>query len=135
VRELTDTVGLAARVFYHQTTPDKAFRILSEGFVDEPTLSPELARYAGGDRRCGVWLTDRPLAALDGQEVTENATLVVSLDPAVGMSADADDFAALLSLQLGSPTRGYHQWLVPAEMLNTRARVVLALADERAEGR
>jgi hypothetical protein len=100
--------------FYHTTTEEAAASILVDGFRDG------VGAYLTTDLRQGVWLSNVPLGG--NEEATGDTVLEVNLD------VTEDDMAPYAWVQ--DESFGYREWLVPAELVNTRGRVRLVPESE-----
>lgn len=93
---------MAMTRYYHRT--DEADAILRDGFRDG------VGTYLTERTFSGVWISDRPL---DGNEGAYGAAVL-------GIDIDAD----LAHYEWVEEGKGYREWLVPAELLNTHATTV-----------
>jgi hypothetical protein len=96
-------------VLYHRTTAEAAKNILAEGFRDR------IGYYLTGEPWSGVWVSNIPLDANEGAKGDTLLKLISRMS--------ADDIAGYEWIEKG---KGYREWLVPAELLNTRCKVKLA---------
>ena len=97
---------------YHVTSRDRAKAILREGFSDN-------CDSYGTDRKWpGVWLSDRSLDSNDTGNVEADANLAVLVD------CELDDLSKYEWVEEGC---SYREWLVPADFVNKRAVVIVAL--------
>jgi hypothetical protein len=88
---------------YHRTTVEVARTILRDGFRDSLWAYTEAS---------GVWVSDRALGENEGGSGT--AVLRVNLD-----ASEAD----LVSYERIEEAKPYHEWLMPADLLNSRGTV------------
>lgn len=109
-----------ALTLYHRTSIGQAGEIVRRGFKDEPwTFDIRDSRARDDDPPLeGVWLTDRPLSAVDGPP--GNALLEVT----VNLSE-----SSLETFEIEGIFHGTKLWVVPAELLNPHAKSRIADVD------
>ncbi len=90
--------------FYHRTDLDCARSILEHGFRDG------VGRYLTPKLWQGVWISDRPLDSNEGAE--GGALLEIRIPP-----------SKILPFEWIEKGKGYREFLVPAELLNTSGGV------------
>jgi hypothetical protein len=105
---------------YHVVSREMAIGILVEGFTDQPS------HWTPHRPERGVWLTERPLTVSDGLPDDWTTVLEVKFD------APDSEFLRWRWVTDGDPARGVPEeraWLIPAEIVNTRATTRLLEAD------
>jgi hypothetical protein len=98
--------GRGPIVLYHRTTSARWRRIRAEGFRNGK------GTYGMDAEVCGVWLSDRPLDMHEG--AFGDVLLSVELDA---------PRASLRRFEVREPGKPYREFIVPADLLNSRARV------------
>jgi len=91
---------------FHRTTANAAQAILSSGFKDGT------GKYLAKNEYSGVWLSDVPLTLNEGAD--GDTLLEVNLD------LPKDELQDYEWVEDGKP---YREWLIPAELINTRASI------------
>jgi hypothetical protein len=99
-------------IVFHTTTAKAAKQILKDGFRDRT------GTYGTESEWSGVWVSDRPL---DQNEGTSGATVL-----RIDLSITEDEMAQYEWVQEGLT---YREWLVPADLLNSRGIVQLDRGD------
>jgi hypothetical protein len=92
-------------VLFHVCTEVVADAILDSGFVDGK------GRYGTNEIHRGVWLSDRPLD--DNEGASGNIVLQVSFPPKINLA----------DYEWVEEGKGYREWLVPADIINSEAKV------------
>ncbi len=93
---------------FHGTTEAAADAILAGGFRDGEGF------YMTDVRIVGVWLSDVPLDCNDHGKLDCTAMLAVDIE------LTPDEVASWELVEEGKP---YREWLIPADVVNARARV------------
>jgi hypothetical protein len=99
-------------ILYHRTTEESASSILAHGFTDAT------GSYLTDQEFTGVWLSSVPL---DANEGADGDTLL-----RVTLNIPEAELANWEWVEEGKP---YREWLIPAEVINSRAIVVLSEED------
>jgi hypothetical protein len=105
---------------YHRTNIAEAVEISRTGFKDERWSFDTRDRDGDDVKRTGVWLTDRPLSETEGPR--GDAQLEVEVDL-------GDE--TLQAFELADIFWDVRLFVVPAEVLNPRARVRILEVDPR----
>ncbi|MDH3496023.1 MAG: hypothetical protein OER21_04615 [Gemmatimonadota bacterium] len=106
---------------FHRTSIGEARGIMREGFVDAKwRFEVRGDRDVEGEKRIGVWLTDRVLA--DDEGPPGDAQLAVD----VGLSEET-----LSAFELEGVFWDARLFVLPAEVLNSHARVRIQQVDPR----
>jgi hypothetical protein len=105
---------------YHRTNIAEAVDISRTGFKDERWSFDTRDRDGDDVKRTGVWLTDRPLSEAEGPQ--GDAQLEVEVD--LGEET-------LEAFELADIFWDVRLFVVPAEVLNPRARVRILEVDPR----
>ena len=100
-------------LLFHRTTAANAVAILSEGFSDRT------GSYMTDATLTGVWLSDRPLDANEGQ--VGDGLLVVDLELTT---------SALAAYEVVEADKPYREWLIPAEVIAAFGRTCHATPAE-----
>lgn len=109
-----------ALTLYHRTSIGQAGEAVRHGFKDEP-WNFEIRDSRARDDEVpleGVWLTDRPLSAVDGPP--GNALLEVTVDLSE---------SSLETFEIEGIFHGTKLWVIPAELLNPHAKSRIADVD------
>ena len=115
---------MSALTLYHRTSIGEARQIVKQGFQDQKWgFSVDDAITERRVKAVGVWLTDRLLESDDGPP--GDAMLEVLLDT---------DEASFQSFELDGILPGARLWVVPANLLNPRAKVRILKVDPRSSG-
>ena len=93
---------------FSRVTPTEAEQILAGGFKDHT------GTYTHGEEWTGVWVSDRPRGCYEDVPLTTTVLLGIELPVP---EAEIEDW------QWGRPGETYREWLLPAELLNTRGSV------------
>ncbi len=106
-------------VLYHRTSIGHGSEAVRNGFRDEEwTFGIRGSRARDEDNTVGVWVTDRPLNAVEGPP--GDAVLEVTLD----LSEDA-----IQAFELDGIFHDARLWVIPAELLNQLAEVRIKEVD------
>ncbi|HXV87451.1 MAG TPA: hypothetical protein VD793_12150 [Gemmatimonadales bacterium] len=115
---------MAALTLYHRTSIGEARQIVKQGFQDQKWgFSVDDAVTERRVKAVGVWLTDRALEGDDGPP--GDAMLEVQLET---------NEESLQAFELDGILPGARLWVVPADLLNPRARVRILRVDPRSSG-
>ncbi|HEX9580246.1 MAG TPA: hypothetical protein VF970_03995 [Gemmatimonadales bacterium] len=113
-----------ALTLYHRTSIGEARQIVKQGFQDQKWgFSVDDAVTERRVKAVGVWLTDHLLEGDDGPP--GDAMLEVLLDA---------EEASLQPFELEGMLPGARLWVVPASLLNPRAKVRILKVDPRSSG-
>lgn len=109
-----------ALILYHRTSIGQASEAVRNGFRDEPwTFGIRESRARDEEVHLeGVWLTDRPLSAVDGPP--GDALLEVTVDLSE---------SSLETFEIEGIFHGTRLWVIPAELLNPHAEARIAEVD------
>jgi hypothetical protein len=99
-------------ILYHRTTAASAEQILSSGFRDA------IGYYGTGQQHSGVWLSDVPLDISAGAE--GDTLFRVKLSEEVVAAHE----------WIEKEGSSYHEWLVPAQLINEHGCVHVVDKDE-----
>jgi hypothetical protein len=115
---------VSALTLYHRTSIGEARQIVKQGFQDQKWgFSVDDAITERRVKALGVWLTDQQLESDDGPP--GDAMLEVLLDA---------DQASLQPYELEGVLPNARLWVVPAGLLNPRARIRILKVDPRSSG-
>ncbi len=101
-------------ILFHRTSEASAHEIVGSGFCDNT------GTYFTGEEFTGVWLSNRPEDANEG--AAGRALLRVTLD------LSESDLTAYEWVNEGNES--YREWLIPASLINLRAKVEIVDEDE-----
>ncbi len=101
-------------ILFHRTSEEAARAIVESGFRDNT------GTYLTGEEFTGVWLSNRPVNANEG--AAGRALLRVTLD------LSESDLTAYEWVNEGNES--YREWLIPASLINLRAKVEIVDEDE-----
>ncbi|MFQ5549823.1 MAG: hypothetical protein ACE5FJ_01140 [Gemmatimonadales bacterium] len=106
---------------YHRTSIALARKIVRDGFEDERwNLGLEDSRTGDDYKPEGIWLTDRPLDRNEGPDGDAVLEVTVSIPE-----------ETLLEYELHGVVEGARLWVVPSEIINSKAKVRILEVDPR----
>jgi len=101
-------------ILFHRTSEEAARAIVESGFRDST------GSYFTGEEFTGVWLSNRPLDVNEGPEGHSLLRVTIDLPE-----------SELTSYEwVNEGNESYREWLIPASLINLRAKVEIVDEDE-----
>jgi len=101
-------------ILFHRTSEEAARAIVESGFRDNT------GTYLTGEEFTGVWLSNRPLDANEGAWG----------DSLLRVTIDLSESELTAHEWVNEGNESYREWIIPASLINPRAKVELVDEDE-----